>query len=120
MSVIDMQQEYSMTQGFQVTFFTQQDRRIHGTPVGVWLLDSARELGIRGGTLLAASEGLGHKGKLHSAHFLELADQPQEVIFVVTQEELHRLMALLAEQEGRIFFVKMPVEFGAVGKGSDE
>lgn len=107
-------------QGFQITFFTQQDRKIHGTSVGVWLLDSARELGICGGTLVAASEGLGHKGKLHSSHFLELADQPQEVTFAMTQEETDRLMALLAQQDERIFFVKTPVEFGSVGKGADD
>lgn len=106
-------------QGFQITFFTQQDRRIHGVPVAEWLLKSARTLGLRGGTVVAASMGLGHHGRFHSAHFFELADQPQEVIFAATQEELDKLFALLAEQDGRIFYVKTPVEFGAVGKDAD-
>ena len=64
--------------------------------------------------------GLGHHGRFHSAHFFELADQPQEVIFAVTQAELDQLFALLAEQDGRSFFVKTPVEFGSLGKDADE
>lgn len=85
-----------------------------------WMLRSAKELGIRGGTIVAASAGLEHQGKLHSAHFFELADQPQEVILAVTQQELDKLLELRAQQEGRIFYVKTPVEFGSVGKGSDD
>ncbi len=103
-------------QGFQVTFFTQQDRRIHGVPLSEWLLRAAQSLGIRGGTVIPASLGLGHHGKLHSAHFFELADQPQEVIFAVTQQEVDQLFALLMQQPGRIFYVKTPVEFGALGQ----
>lgn len=55
---------------FKLLFSLSSDRRIHGTPVAVWILDSARELGIRGETLVAASEGLDHQDKLHWAHFL--------------------------------------------------
>lgn len=51
--------------------------------------------------------------------FFEPADQPQEVTLAVTQQELDKLFELLSQQEGRIFYVKTPVEFGSVGKGSD-
>lgn len=93
-------------------------RRVTST-VAEWILSSAKKLGIRGGTVVAASTRLGHQGKLHSAQFFEPADQPQEIVLAVMQEEMDKLMNLLAQQEGRIFFVKTPVEFGVVGKGAD-
>lgn len=36
--------------GFQITFFTQQDRRHHHKPMAEWLMLAARDLGIRGAT----------------------------------------------------------------------
>ncbi len=105
--------------GYQLTFYTQQGRRNHGKPLAEWLLTAARDLGIRGGTIMAAAEGFGHDRRFHSAHFFDLADQPLEVIFAVSQEECDRLFALLAQQELRLFYVKTPVEFGTVGTAAD-
>lgn len=47
-------------QGFKLTFFTQQDRSVHGQSVAVWLIEQAKNIGIRGATLTAATEGFGH------------------------------------------------------------
>ncbi|SFM95617.1 DUF190 domain-containing protein [Nitrosomonas communis] len=44
-------------QGFQVTFFTQQDRRHGSLPLGEWLLQEARRLGVAGATLIAVLHG---------------------------------------------------------------
>jgi PII-like signaling protein len=101
--------------GFQVTFFTQQDRRNHGQPLADWLLKAALGLGIHGGTVLAASEGLGHDLHLHSAHFFELADQPQQITFALSQDQVDRLFALLSQENIRLFYTKQPVEYGVVG-----
>ncbi len=99
-------------QGYQLTFFTQQDRRDGNKPIGEWLMDQARALGIRGATLIAASEGFGHQGKLHSAHFFELADQPIEVTMAVTEDEAERFFARLREEGVNLFYIKVPIEFG--------
>lgn len=104
--------------GYQVTFFTQQDRRNHGLPLADWLLKAARDLGIAGGTVLAASEGLGHDKRLHSAHFFELADQPVEVTFALSEAEVSALFALLAQENIRLFYTKVPVEYGVLGTAS--
>ncbi|WP_180130882.1 DUF190 domain-containing protein [Rhodoferax sp. BLA1] len=104
--------------GYQVTFFTQQDRRNHGLPLADWLLKAARDLGIAGGTVLAASEGLGHDRRLHSAHFFELADQPVEVTFALSEAEVSALFALLAQENIRLFYTKVPVEYGVIGAAS--
>lgn len=102
-------------QGFQITFFTQQDRRHKGRPIGDWLVHFAQELGLRGATLLAAGEGFGQRGRIHSAHFFELADQPLEVTLAVSAEEADRLFAHLRAEGVHLFYVKSAVEFGVLG-----
>ena len=103
-------------QGYQLTFFTQQDRRHGFTPLGDWLLQEARRLGIKGATLIAAAEGFGHDRRMHSAHFFDLADQPQEVTMAVTADEAQRLFERLGEEKITIFYVKAPIEFGMTGE----
>ncbi len=103
-------------QGFQVTFFTQQDRRHSSLPLGEWLLQEARRLGVAGATLIAATEGFGHDRKLHSAHFFELADQPIEVVMALSAADADRLFSRLREENINVFYVKMPIEFGMTGE----
>ena len=64
--------------GYMVVFFTQQNRRYQGKMLGEWIVDVAKEMGLRGATLCTGIEGFGHTGKLHSSHFFELADQIQD------------------------------------------
>ena len=101
--------------GYQISFFTQQDRRHRGEPMAEWLVQLARDMGLRGATLIPATEGFGRHGRLHSAHFFELADQPLEVLVVVTQDEATRLFARLQSEGVQVFYVKTPVEFGTLG-----
>jgi len=101
--------------GFQITFFTQQDHRHRNRPLAEWLVHAARDMGIRGATVIAGSEGYGQHRRIHSAHFFELAGQPQEVVLAVSQEEADRLFELLAREGVHVFYVKSAVEFGALG-----
>jgi PII-like signaling protein len=80
-----------------------------------WLMLTARELGLRGATVVAASEGFGQHRRIHSAHFFELADQPQEVVMTATEEEWVRLVGYLEQEGVRIFYVKCEIEFGVIG-----
>lgn len=98
--------------GYQLTFFTQQDKRHGHTPLSEWLVAEARRLGIGGATVLLAAEGFGHHGKLHSAHFFELADQPVEVTMAVSAAGAERLFQALKAEQIKIFYVKTPIEFG--------
>ncbi|MHC1481220.1 DUF190 domain-containing protein [Frateuria aurantia] len=102
--------------GFLVTFYTQQDRKHGHTPICEWLLDLARDLKLKGATLTSGVEGFGHDGKIHSAHFIELADQPVQVSLAVSEDECAALFARLEEEDLRIFFIKMPIEMGTSGK----
>lgn len=103
-------------QGYQITFFTHQDQRHKGKPIGDWLVHLARELDLRGATLLAGGEGFGQHGRIHSAHFFELADQPVEVTMAVSDEEKDRLFSRLKEEGVHLFYVKSAVEFGVLGE----
>jgi PII-like signaling protein len=103
-------------QGYQLTFFTQQDRKHGCLPLGDWLVQEARKLGVGGATLIAGGEGFGHGHKLHSAHFFELADQPIEVTMALSESEMERLFERLREESIKVFYVKTPIEFGMTGE----
>ena len=103
--------------GYQITFFTQQDRRHEGKPMGEWLIHLAKQMGLRGATMIAASEGFGKSGRVHAARFFELADQPIEVLMIATADQADALFARLAAADLQLFYVKTAVEFGAIGAG---
>lgn len=104
-------------QGYQLTFFTQQDHQHRGKTLAHWLVEEARAMGIGGATLIAVSESFGHHRRIHSARFIELADQPVEVVMAVTTEEADRLFAGLKAEKIKLFYTKTPVEFGTTGEG---
>lgn len=101
--------------GYQITFFTQQDRRHHGKPMADWLVHLAQELGMHGATMVAATEGFGRHGRIHSARFFDLSDQPLEVTMVATEEETARLFERLRAEGVSLFYAKTAVEFGKTG-----
>jgi PII-like signaling protein len=101
--------------GFQITFFTQQDRRYHGKPLADWLVHLAKDMGMTGATLVAAAEGFGHARRIHSARFFDLADQPLEVTIIASEEDTARLLERLRSEGLDIFYAKTPVEFGHTG-----
>jgi len=103
-------------QGYQITFFTQQDHRHKGKPLADWLVHLAQELGLRGATLIAGGEGFGQHRRIHAARFFELADQPQEVVMAATADETERLFERLKAEGVHLFYVKTPVEFGVLGE----
>ena len=105
-----------MTNGYQITFFSHQDRRFKGKQIGDWLIHLVQELGLRGATLHAGGESFARGGRVHSAHFFELADQPIEVQIAVTTEEAARLFDRLKAEGVHLFYVKTPVEFGVLGR----
>ncbi|WP_426203968.1 DUF190 domain-containing protein [Pseudomonas sp. TWP3-1] len=106
--------------GFLVVFFTQQNRRYKGKMLGDWVVDLAKDLGLRGATLSTGIEGFGHTGKLHSAHFFEMADEPVEIQLAITQDECDSLFQRLEAEQISLFYIKSPIEIGFVGQGEIE
>ncbi|MFA7944758.1 DUF190 domain-containing protein [Pseudomonas brenneri] len=105
-----------MQKGYQVTFFTQQER-LHGRrPLAQWLIEEARKLGVRGATLNGALVGFGHDGQIHWMNILDFSEQPVQVTLILSQEEERGLFAHLEQQQVEVFFVRSPVEFGNLGR----
>ena len=102
-------------QGFQLTFFTQQDRMHGAQPLAQWLLATAHRLGIRGATLMGALQGLGHDGTTHSVNMFDMADQPVQVTMVVSAAETELLFDHLRQEQVNLFYVRVPAEFGTLG-----
>jgi PII-like signaling protein len=104
--------------GYQLTFFTEQNRNYGHQPICDWLLKFAEEHGASGGTLVPGAQGFDHAGRFHSAGFFELADQPVAVTVSVDEQAYQRLMKALAEEDVNLGYVKVPVEFGRVGRAA--
>jgi uncharacterized protein len=101
--------------GYQITFFTHQDRRHKGKQMGEWLLGLVNELRLRGASLHSGGESFSRGGRMHSAHFFELTDQPVEVLVAVTTEQCATLFERLKHENVHLFYVKTAVEFGVSG-----
>ena len=105
-----------MSQGFLITFYTNQNRKYQGQTIAEWLFALARKLDLRGGTMSSGLQGLDHRGQLHSAGFFELADQPVQIQFAVTEAQATTLLDYLSTQPLSLFYVKTPIEFGFIGQ----
>jgi len=103
-------------QGYQITFFTHQDKRHKGKPLADWLVHLAQDMGLPGATLIAGGEGFGQHRRIHSAHFFELTDQPVEVQMAVGEADAQRLFERLRAEGVHLFYVKTAVEFGSLGE----
>lgn len=100
-------------EGYIVTFFTQERRGVDdGISVAHWIVEKAKELGIRGATLSSGQEGFGHDGRYHSGSIFDLEDRPLQVILVLTHDECDLLFSAIKEKQVSVFFTKIPTDFG--------
>jgi PII-like signaling protein len=99
--------------GYIVTFFTQESRGLeNGMPTAHWIVEKAKELGIRGATLSSSQEGFGHDGRYHSGSIFDLEDRPLQVVLVLTPDEFDLLLAIIKDKQVSVFYTKTPTEFG--------
>jgi len=101
--------------GFQISFFAEQGQRIEGKMTTEWLMHLAKSLGIAGATTFAGLESFGSDGRRHSAKFFELTDQPVEIMMAVTEQQSAALFEKIKTTDTRLFYIKMPVEYGELG-----
>lgn len=109
-----------MPQGSQITVFASRNTRKGHQQVDEWILQTASALGIRGATVIDASEGVDSHGKMHAAHFLELSDEPIAVTVVALDEKITALLTELGKGGLRLFYTRMPLEFGYLGQPQKE
>jgi PII-like signaling protein len=101
--------------GYQLTFYTEQNRKHGHQTVCEWLLHEVRQLGIRGATVINCAEGIGHAGAHHAAHVLKLADQPLQIILALTEDEAERILDVVRAENVHVFYTRFPIEFGLIG-----
>lgn len=85
--------------------------------MGEWLLDKARDLGAKGGTMTTDAAGFGHSGKMHSAGFFELADRPLTVSVTTDETTCQALIEAIAAEHVDLFYCRSEVEFGRLDGG---
>lgn len=95
-----------------MTFYTQRSREYGGLPLANWIIEQAKDIGVRGATLLAAKEGFGHDGRFHSDNYFDQEDQPQQVTMALTEAECKSMLARIADNGLRVFYTKAEVELG--------
>jgi len=107
--------------GSFLRFYVHENQRLHHTLLWEWLLQQANRLGIRGGSAFRAMAGFGGHHVLHEDHFFELAGTlTVEVEFIVDDDEAERLLALLREQKVRVFYARIPANFGVLNPRADD
>jgi uncharacterized protein len=105
--------------GTLLRFYVHENRKHDHILLYEWLLEHAKKLGIHGGSAFRAIAGFGRHGVLHEEHFFELAgDMTVEIDFAVTDAEADQLLALIREENVRVFYARIPIEYGVV-EGKD-
>lgn len=102
--------------GYQINFYTLQNRKHQDQPLAEWLLEKAQIMGIRGATVIHADESFGSDRQIHATRFFEQSEQPVMVIMVVSEQEAKTLFELIKSTNIKLFYTKTPVEFGVVGE----
>ncbi|HEY7901989.1 MAG TPA: DUF190 domain-containing protein [Casimicrobiaceae bacterium] len=105
--------------GVLLRFYVHENRKHGHILLYEWLLERARQYGIKGGSAFRAIAGFGRHGVIHEAHFYELAgDLPVEIDFAVTSAQADDFLALLRADAISIFYIRIPIEYGAI-EGAD-
>lgn len=101
--------------GTLLRFYVHENRKHRHILLYEWVLEQAQRLGIHGGSAFRAIAGFGHHGILHEEHFFELAGElTVEIDFAVSDDDATRLLDFIRSEHISIFYVRMPIEFGAI------
>jgi uncharacterized protein len=105
--------------GSYLRFYMHENRKHHHILLYEWLLETAKKLGIEGGSAFRAIAGYGRHGVLHEQHFFELAgDLTVEVEFLLADQQADALLAKLRAENVRVVYARTRAEFGMI-HGSD-
>jgi PII-like signaling protein len=105
--------------GTLLRFYVHENRKHHHILLYEWLLEQAKKIGVHGGSAFRAIAGFGRHGVMHEEHFFELAgDLTVEIDFALSDDDAERLLDRIKGEGISIFYLRVPVEFGAI-EGSD-
>ena len=105
--------------GSYLRFYMHENRKHHHILLYEWLLETAKKLGIEGGSAFRAFAGYGRHGVMHEQHFFELAgDLTVEVEFLLADPQADALLAKLRAEGVRVVYARTRAEFGMI-RGKD-
>ena len=92
-----------------LTIYVHEKRKHKGKLLYEWLLETAKSLGLLGGSAFRALAGFGKHGILREEHFWELASSvPVAVVFYISLEEKGKFLELLKKEKLDLFIVSYP------------
>lgn len=95
--------------------FVAESSHHQGKLVYEWLLDTAQNLGISGGSAFRSVAGFGRHSR-HDAGFFELAgDLPVVVEFLVEAELAAQLLQAVTNADLKLVYTKWPAVIGITG-----
>lgn len=102
-------------QGFELIFMAPRSYRHKGEMSLDAIVDLAKTHGIYRYTRRMDSESVGTDKHRHSAHFFELTDEPEELMFIVDDDLADELLEAVHEQNIKVFCFRRAVEFFHLG-----
>jgi uncharacterized protein len=101
--------------GYSLKMYFQELRKHDDVLLYEWLLHTAKEIGIHGGSIFRGIAGFGRHGVIHEEHFFELAsDVPMEAVFIGAEKEIQAFLDKVKEEGVQLFYTKEPLEFGFI------
>lgn len=97
--------------GFEIICMAPASRRHKGELVLERILQIAKDLGINRYTRRANNESVGLDGRYHSVHFFELADEPEELSFILNEDQADGLLKRIAAENLPVFCLRRSLEF---------
>jgi PII-like signaling protein len=102
-------------QGSLLRFYVHEYQRVHQRLLWEWLLRQADRLSIHGGVAVRTMAGCGREHALREQHFIEPTGSfTVQVDFIVTEDEAHRFLELIRSEKIRVFYTRIPAEFGTL------
>lgn len=101
--------------GVCLSFYLYEFQKHQGVLLYEYLLESAKKIGVSGGTVIKAIAGFGHDGKIHEEQFWDIASNvPIEVKFFLSQEQSKELLDSLEKEKVALFYSQIDSEYGLV------
>ncbi|WP_233271636.1 DUF190 domain-containing protein [Paraburkholderia acidiphila] len=104
-----------MPAGSQLTLYTSRKHKKGHKSAVSWIIDAARAQGVFGITVLEGYEGLDIHGKMHAAHFFDLADEPSVVLIVADEPSIDALLVTLEAGGVELFYTRTAIDYGRLG-----
>ena len=98
--------------GTSLRIYLTEREKHDGELLYEWILEQARGLGIRGGSVFRAIAGYGRHGVKEQAFFELAGDVPVVVEFIASEVQAERLLALLKSEKISLFHVKTSATLG--------